>query len=87
MMYFFGNIPAKSKLFDDTDRQLEKIMMTYFRNFITSGDPNGAGLPRWDIQNDADQIFELGDNIGYRPEPFVKLNAIIDQIQGFESGE
>ena len=87
MMYFFGNIPAKSKLFDDTDRQLEKIMMTYFRNFITCGDPNGTDLPRWDKQTDADQIFELGDQIGYRPEPFVKLNAIIDQLQGFESGE
>ncbi|QEC66865.1 carboxylesterase family protein [Panacibacter ginsenosidivorans] len=32
----------------DADKQLEDIISSYWVNFATTGNPNGAGLPRWD---------------------------------------
>ena len=29
------------------DHQISKTMLTFFSNFIKTGNPNGGGLPRW----------------------------------------
>jgi para-nitrobenzyl esterase len=42
--YVFGN-PAAA--WTDVDRQLAKAMSSYWINFVTDGDPNGAGLAAW----------------------------------------
>jgi len=37
-------------------------MSSYWANFVTSGDPNGKGLPIWPrYGKDTRQIMELGD--------------------------
>jgi para-nitrobenzyl esterase len=44
--YVFGTIDA----FDEagaTDRELANVVMRYWVNFATNGDPNGPGLPHW----------------------------------------
>jgi len=83
-VYFYGNIPADSKLYNDSDRALGEIMHGYFRSFIASGDPNGGGLPRWDAVSDPGIIFELGDHVGPTEERFIQLYAILDRMQGWE---
>ena len=86
-VYFYGNVPAGSGLYDDSDRALEKTMRTYFRNFITSGDPNGGDLPIWEPVTDTGVIFELGDRVGPTEERFVKLYAVLDRMQGWEEAQ
>jgi para-nitrobenzyl esterase len=44
------------------DLSIENTMSSYWINFIKTGNPNGAGLPKWDAYNSGITL-ELGDNI------------------------
>lgn len=48
--YAMGNLHL-NKVFawTDEDRRVSETMQGYFANFIRTGDPNGAGLPRWPV--------------------------------------
>ena len=48
--YAMGNLHL-NKVFawTDEDRRVSEAMQGYFANFIRTGDPNGAGLPRWPV--------------------------------------
>ena len=83
-VYFYGNVPDGSKLYDDSDRALGKTMHAYFRNFIATGDPNGDGLPVWNAVIDPGRIFELGDTVEETDERWIALYAILDAMQGWE---
>ena len=39
-VYCYGNIPDGSKLYKEEDRKLSSVMLTYWRNFAETGDPN-----------------------------------------------
>ena len=80
LMYFYGNIPAKSRLFDDGDRELGGIMSAYFVNFVKTGDPNGEGLPTWDAATDPGRLLELGDRIGPVADPMVGIYSALDKL-------
>lgn len=43
-VYCYGNIPADSGLYDQDDRKLSDIMLTYWVNFARTGDPNKSGI-------------------------------------------
>jgi para-nitrobenzyl esterase len=47
--YVFGNLgrAANSPKYDAIDQQVSAAMQTYWTNFARTGDPNGAGRPRW----------------------------------------
>ena len=83
-VYFYGNIPEDSRLYDDSDRALGAVMHDYFRNFIATGDPNGGELPRWEPVTDPETIFQLGDTVEMVKEPFADLYPILDRMQGWE---
>jgi para-nitrobenzyl esterase len=44
------------------DKKISNTMLTYFSNFIKTGDPNGAALPKWSPINNAPQATYM--NIG-----------------------
>ena len=84
LIYFYGNIPIGSKLFDSRDHELEKQMTSYLVNFIRTGDPNGAGLPEWSINSSSEDIMELGENTSMTKEKRLALFGILDRMTGWE---
>ncbi|MBO6040404.1 MAG: carboxylesterase, partial [Oscillospiraceae bacterium] len=65
-------------------RELADIFSSYFATFAATGDPNGEGLPVWELSRDGDQLMELGDHIGMTGDRFLALEKIMDRMQGFE---
>lgn len=85
LVYFYGNIPADSALYGDSDRELSGMMTKYFANFIRTGDPNDGILPEWNWSSDAGVVFEFGDEIGITGDRFLGIYDILDRMQGWEA--
>ncbi len=86
-VYLYGNIPAKSKLYDSYDRELSKAMLSYFVNFAKTGNPNGDGLPEWEQNLYSEDVMEFGENFSMIKEKKHELFAILDKLQGFSLSE
>lgn len=83
MIYVYGNLPEQSPLFDEIDRTLEKTMLGYVKNFMKTGDPNGEGLPVWEINADSTRLMEFGDQTEMIDEKYLALYAIMDRMSGW----
>ena len=82
LIYAFGMIPEDSGLFDESDRNLSRIMHEYWIRFARNGDPNGGDLPGF--EQGSDRLMELGEEVRMVDNPFRKLYDILDRMQGFE---
>jgi para-nitrobenzyl esterase len=49
LWYWFGTLENGWRPFNDKDYALSDLMTTYLTNFAKTGDPNGKGLPAWEI--------------------------------------
>jgi para-nitrobenzyl esterase len=72
--YAFNNLHAqRNRPWTDVDRRLADTMSSYWVNFATTGNPNGAGLPMWPAyQPGADNsVMILGETpaAGRGPDP------------------
>lgn len=83
-VYLYGNIPENSPLYDETDRELSRVMKQYYLNFIRTGDPNGEGLPYWPAGTGDGRALSFGDTLVMETVPFVELYKIFDDMSGFE---
>ena len=83
-VYCYGNIPADSKLYDARDRELSAQMLSYWRNFAETGDPNGSGLPQWEQNESSSRLMGFGDETGMIDEREHALFAVLDRMQGWE---
>ena len=45
--YAYDNLKFVDRPWEPVDRELARVMSTYWANFIATGDPNGKGLPQW----------------------------------------
>ena len=83
VLYFYGNIPVSSRVFDDSDRALQRTILDYVKTFAANGDPNGPDLPLWTDDPDGAAILELGETVGMMPEKYLALYAILDKMTGW----
>ena len=83
LIYFYGNLPERSKLFDEADYALEKNVTGYILNFMRTGDPNGEGLPAWESNTDSTRLMEFGDHTEMIDEKYLALYAIMDRMAGW----
>lgn len=81
--YFYGNIPADSKLFDEADRALSGTILGYVKNFAATGDPNGPGLPPWKADDSSRTLLTLGNTVEMADEKYLKLYAVMDKMTGW----
>lgn len=64
--YVFNHAYSNGQLeWNDVDRKLGDTMSSYWVNFATKGDPNGASLPAWPQLKDLlkDRVIVLGDTV------------------------
>ena len=84
-VYFYGNIPEDSKLYDENDRGLMRTASKYLMNFVKTGDPNGETLPVWPENVDSRTLLELGEETSVIKEAERKqaFFGILDRKDGF----
>ena len=62
--YVFDNLNQSPRPWKDVDKKIAEYMSAYWINFITSGDPNAEGLPKWPAVNEnPEETMELGDKM------------------------
>jgi para-nitrobenzyl esterase len=67
--YVFANLTLAGHPYTGVDRRVSERVSSYWVNFATRGNPNGAGLPAWPAyQPGAHITMELGAQMGAMPE-------------------
>ncbi len=65
--YVFDNLKESPRPWTAEDKKITEMMSSYWVNFISTGDPNGKGLPTWPAFKEMrDETMELGDTMGPR---------------------
>jgi para-nitrobenzyl esterase len=62
--YVFGDLDPRAANWTSGDHELASTVQQYWTNFANSGDPNGAGLPRWPMFDDERaMVMDLGPEL------------------------
>jgi para-nitrobenzyl esterase len=70
IQYAMGNLDLDKRYsWEPADHEVSKTMQAYFVNFIKTGDPNGAGLPKWPAYRADDQYQRMRIDVKSQAEP------------------
>jgi para-nitrobenzyl esterase len=70
VVYAFNNLAFENRPWLDMDHQLASVMSSYWVNFIKTGNPSGANLPKWpaySAQNPQVMIFDAKSEVKTLP--------------------
>lgn len=82
MPYAYGNLWRHPGLYEASDEALSELMQSYWLNFVKTGDPNGEGLPEWELWNaDEQNLLELGEEVRMIEDPYKDIYVILDKYQ------
>ena len=59
-------------------------MLTYMKNFIISGNPNGDGLTEWKQNTGSDLLMSFDNETKMTDEPKHELFDILDKMDGWK---
>ncbi|MCR4611931.1 MAG: carboxylesterase family protein [Lachnospiraceae bacterium] len=80
--YAYGNLWRHPGLYSDEDYKLSDTMQKYFVNFVKTGNPNGEGLPNWEMRDkDHTQLLQLDTEIKMVDDPNLHIYPVIDKYQ------
>ena len=83
--YVFGALDSRSEMaIRPEDRSLSEQMGQYWTNFAKTGDPNGAGLPKWPVYNAEGgwQVMHLDATPEARPDALRDRYLFLDSEWG-----
>ena len=83
LLYVFDNLHAHPWLIDHDDRALAKLASSYWVNFVTNGDPNEPGLPRWpSYRSEGAPVMTLDTPHNTGPEEWRERHMFLRQATG-----
>ena len=83
LLYVFDNLHAHPWAIDDADRALAQLTSSYWVNFVTNGDPNGSGLPRWpSYRSEGSPVMILDTPHNTGPEEWRERHIFLRQATG-----
>lgn len=73
---------AGAGILSRSDREVASRMRAYWINFARSGDPNGAGLPRWDAAGGDRLLLITNDGIASGDDPLAeRLDRLANEVR------
>jgi para-nitrobenzyl esterase len=91
LWYMFEHLDQEDWAWSATDRQLARQMAGYWTNFVKSGDPNGAELPRWPTFDTNGSAMHLDSSAYVDSLPGTSrlqvFDAVYDAVRGKPFGE
>ncbi len=80
--YAYGNLWRHPGLYDDEDYKLSEIMQSYWVNFAYTGNPNGEGLPEWQMMDKENKkLLNFDTQIKMMDDPNLEIYKVIDEFQ------
>ncbi len=80
--YAYGNLWRFPGVYGSEDEELSETMVKYWTNFAKNGDPNGEGLPKWNMRSvDSTELLQLDTKIEMVQDPNEKIYEVIDKYQ------
>jgi para-nitrobenzyl esterase len=83
--YVFGTLDSRAGMaIRPEDRALSDVMQQYWTNFAKTGDPNGAGLPKWPTYSPTDNypVMHLDAHPAAQPDKLRPRYLFLDSVWG-----
>ena len=86
--YAYGNLWRHPGMYDKSDEELSDIMQQYWVNFVKTGNPNGEGLPVWEMRSaEQSKLINLDNDIKMVEDPNLAIYDVLDKYQRDEKAK